>query len=224
MLRQIAHFKLAIICCLFLAVAACSKKATNNLEAGMGAAPGTEQEFTTVVGDRVFFLEEDLAAYRRHMRVMRDLAARPAVAMLDGLEKHDQEIRDTHGGGILAGWEMSRWQFLLVVNLILLVLGCLMEGSTILLVVVPVLVPTAQALGVDMVHFGVMVVVNIMIGLVTPPYGLLLFLMVKIGEVSLAALVREVLPFLWVMIGALALMTFIPEIVLFLPRLFGYKG
>lgn len=58
MLRQIGHFKLAIICCLFLAVAGCSKKATNNLEAGMGAAPGTEQEFTTVVGDRVFFQED----------------------------------------------------------------------------------------------------------------------------------------------------------------------
>lgn len=58
MIRQIGQFKLAIICCLFLAVAGCSKKATNNLEAGMGAAPGTEQEFTTVVGDRVFFQED----------------------------------------------------------------------------------------------------------------------------------------------------------------------
>ena len=83
--------------------------------------------------------------------------------------------------GMLAGWEMSQWQFLLVVNLVLLVLGCLLEGSTILLVVVPVLVPTAQALGVDMVHFGVVVVVNIMIGLITPPYGLLLFIVAKLS-------------------------------------------
>jgi len=59
---------------------------------------------------------------------------------------------------------------------------------------------------------------------VTPPYGLLLFMMVKIARVSLKDLVREVLPFLWVMIGALALLTFIPEIVLSLPRLLGYKG
>jgi TRAP-type C4-dicarboxylate transport system permease large subunit len=66
------------------------------------------------------------------------------------------------------------------------------------------------------VHFGVVVVVNVMIGLVTPPYGLLLFMMVKIAGVPLKDLVRDVLPFLWVMIGALALMTFIPEIVLFL--------
>jgi TRAP-type C4-dicarboxylate transport system permease large subunit len=70
----------------------------------------------------------------------------------------------------------------------------------------------------------VVVVVNVMIGLVTPPYGLLLFMMVKIADIPLRDLVRDVLPFLWVMIGALALMTYIPEIVLFLPKLMGYKG
>ena len=114
--------------------------------------------------------------------------------------------------------------FLLAVNILLLILGCFLEGTTILLVIVPVLLPTAQALGIDPVHFGVVVVVNVMIGLVTPPYGLLLFMMVKIAGVPLKDLVRDVLPFLWVMIGALALMTFIPDIVLFLPRLLGYKG
>ena len=125
---------------------------------------------------------------------------------------------------MLKAYELSPFMFLLAANILLLVLGCFLEGTTILLVIVPVLLPTAAALGIDLVHFGVVVVVNIMIGLVTPPYGLLLFLMVKIGEVSLTDLVREVLPFLWVMIGALALMTFIPEIVLFLPKLFGYRG
>jgi C4-dicarboxylate transporter DctM subunit len=125
---------------------------------------------------------------------------------------------------MIKGYELSPFTFLLLANVILLILGCFLEGTTILLVIVPVLLPTAQALGVDPVHFGVIAVVNIMIGLVTPPYGLLLFMMVKIAEVPLKDLVREVLPFLWVMIGALALMTFIPEIVLFLPRLMGYKG
>jgi len=124
----------------------------------------------------------------------------------------------------LKAYELSPWMFLLAANVLLLVLGCFLEGTTILLVIVPVLLPTAAALGIDPVHFGVVCVVNIMIGLVTPPYGLLLFMMVKIAEVSLAELVREVLPFLWVMIGALALITFVPEIVLFLPRLLGYKG
>ncbi len=114
--------------------------------------------------------------------------------------------------------------FLLAANVLLLTLGCFLEGTTILLVIVPVLLPTAQALGVDPVHFGVVAVVNIMIGLITPPYGLLLFMMVKIANVTLKDLVREVLPFLAVMIGALALITLVPDLVLFLPRLLGYKG
>ncbi len=114
--------------------------------------------------------------------------------------------------------------FLLAVNLLLLILGCFLEGTTIILVILPVLLPTAQALGIDMVHFGVMCVVNIMIGLVTPPYGLLLFMMTKIADVPLRDMVREVMPFLYVMIGALALIMLVPDTVLFLPRLMGYKG
>ena len=124
----------------------------------------------------------------------------------------------------LKAYELSPYAFLLAANILLLILGCFLEGTTILLVIVPVLLPTAQALGIDPVHFGVVVVVNIMIGLVTPPYGLLLFMMVQIAGVSLRQLVREVVPFLWVMIGTLALLTFVPELVLFLPRLMGYKG
>ncbi|CAH0202169.1 TRAP transporter large permease [Roseomonas sp. CECT 9278] len=126
--------------------------------------------------------------------------------------------------GVLAGWEMSRWEFLLVVNVILLVLGCLLEGSTILLVVVPVLVPTAQALGVDMVHFGVVVVVNIMLGLITPPYGLLLFIVAKLSDTPLTAVVRDTIPFIVAMIAALMLITFVPDLVLWLPRQMGYQG
>jgi C4-dicarboxylate transporter DctM subunit len=75
-----------------------------------------------------------------------------------------------------------------------------------------------------MVHFGVMVVVNIMLGLITPPYGLLLFIMTRIAEVPLRDLVRDTLPFLWAMLGALGLITFFPALVLWLPRLFGYQG
>lgn len=125
---------------------------------------------------------------------------------------------------MLQGYALSPFTFLLLANLLLLVLGCFLEGTTILLIIVPVLLPTAAALGVDPVHFGVVAVVNIMIGLVTPPYGLLLYVMVKIAEVPLKDLVREVMPFLAVMIGALALITFIPGLVLFLPRLMGYQG
>src|SRR5688572_31938807 len=106
--------------------------------------------------------------------------------------------------GLMKGYELSAVGFLIFANVLLLLLGCFLEGTTILLVIVPVLLPTAQALGVDPVHFGVVAVVNIMIGLVTPPYGLM--------------------PFLGVMMGALALITFAPDLVLFLPRLLGYRG
>jgi tripartite ATP-independent transporter DctM subunit len=125
---------------------------------------------------------------------------------------------------MMQGYELSPFTFLLLANVIMLVLGCFLEGTTILLIIVPVLLPTARALGIDPVHFGVVAVVNIMIGLVTPPYGLLLFMMVKIADISLTELVKEVMPFLAVMILALALITFIPDLVLFLPRLMGYKG
>ncbi len=108
--------------------------------------------------------------------------------------------------------------------MVLLLLGCVLEGTTILLIIVPVFIPTAQALGIDLVHFGVVVVVNIMIGLITPPYGLLLFIMSNISGAPLRDIVRECLPFLLAMIVALAIITFVPETVLWLPRLLGYQG
>jgi C4-dicarboxylate transporter DctM subunit len=124
----------------------------------------------------------------------------------------------------LAAYQLSPLMFLIAVNVLLLVLGCFLEGTTIILVILPVLTPTAAVLGIDPVHFGVMCIVNIMIGLVTPPYGLLLFMMNKIADVSMTALVREVMPFLYVMIGALAVIMLFPDLTLFLPRLLGYKG
>ncbi len=126
--------------------------------------------------------------------------------------------------GILKAYELSPLLFLLAVNVLLLILGCFLEGTTIILVILPVLLPTAQALGIDPVHFGVMAVMNIMMGLVTPPYGLLLFMMSKVTDVPLRDIVREVMPFLYAMIGALAVITLVPDLVLFLPRLLGYKG
>ena len=125
----------------------------------------------------------------------------------------------------LKAYELSPIVFLLMVNVLLLVLGCFLEGTTIILVILPVLIPTAQALGIDMVHFGVMCVVNIMMGLVTPPFGLLLFMMTKIARVPLRDMVREVMPFLYVMIGALALITLVPGVrASFLPTAHGLSG
>jgi TRAP-type C4-dicarboxylate transport system permease large subunit len=125
---------------------------------------------------------------------------------------------------ILTATDLSPAGYLLLCNVILLVLGCFLEGTTIILVILPVLLPTATALGIDPVHFGVMAVTNIMFGLVTPPYGLLLFMMTKVSDVPLRDITREVLPFLGVMLVALMIITYMPDFVLFLPRMFGYSG
>ena len=124
----------------------------------------------------------------------------------------------------MGGYDLSARGFLLLVNVILLVLGCLLEGSTIILVVLPIFIPTAKALGIDLVHFGVVCVVNIMIGLLTPPYGLLLFVLANMTKQPLGAIVREAAPFILVAILVLAIITFVPDSILWLPRLMGYKG
>lgn len=121
-------------------------------------------------------------------------------------------------------FDLSPVGFLIVINLLLLALGCVLEGGAILLIIVPIFIPTAQALGIDMVHFGVVVVVNAMIGLITPPYGLLLFVVANITKQPLGAIVRDLLPFFVALLVALAIITFVPDFVLFLPRLLGYRG
>ena len=125
---------------------------------------------------------------------------------------------------MMQGHDMSAPVFLLVVNILLLILGCLLEGTTILLIIVPIFIPTAKALGIDLVHFGVVVVVNIMIGLLTPPYGLLLFVLANMTKQPLGRIVREAAPFILMSLVVLAIITAIPDAVLWLPRLFGYKG
>ena len=124
----------------------------------------------------------------------------------------------------ISGFDLTSTGFLLLVNLLLLGLGCLLEGSTILLVIVPILIPTAKLLGIDLVHFGVVVVINIMLGLVTPPFGLLLFVVANMTKQPLMSIVRECLPFLIAALLVLALATFVPETVLWLPKVMGYIG
>ncbi|MGK6311366.1 TRAP transporter large permease [Neorhizobium sp. DT-125] len=125
---------------------------------------------------------------------------------------------------LLTSWDLSRTSFLILVNVLLLLLGCVLEGTAILLIIVPVFIPTAQALGIDMVHFGVVVVVNIMLGLVTPPYGLLLFIMTNISGVPVRDIIKDAAPFIFWMVVCLIIITFVPDIVLWLPRLLGYQG
>ena len=122
----------------------------------------------------------------------------------------------------VAGRHLSPLGFLLLVNLLFLLLGCFLDVSVMLLVFVPMLIPAARLLGIDLVHFGVVVVVNMMIGLVTPPFGMLLFVTNALTGIPLRAMVREGLPFTVLLIVALLLLTLFPQLVLWLPQRMGY--
>ena len=109
--------------------------------------------------------------------------------------------------------------FLLVVNLLLLLAGNVMEPSSIVLIMAPILFPVAIALGVDPVHFGIIMVVNMEIGMCHPPVGLNLYVASGITKMGITELTIAVLPWLMTMIGFLFLVTYVPEISLWLPRL-----
>ena len=122
----------------------------------------------------------------------------------------------------LVGIEISPTIFLLLVMLLILLLGCVLDATTIILVIVPLFIPACRELGIDLVHFGVLVVVNSMIGLITPPYGILLFVINAVTGIPLREIIAEVWAFLAVLVGALLLLVFLPGLVLWLPRLLGY--
>ncbi len=124
----------------------------------------------------------------------------------------------------LTGVDVDPILFLLLVNLLVLALGCVLDATTIILVIVPLFIPTCRALGIDLVHFGVLVVVNSMIGLITPPYGILLFVINAVTSIPLKEIIGEIWAFLAVLVLALLLMIMMPDIVLWLPRVFGYQG
>lgn len=126
----------------------------------------------------------------------------------------------------LAQWvdsmHLADWQFLLLVNLVFLVLGCFLDTAVMLLVFVPMLLPAVKLLGIDPVHFGVVVVINMMIGLVTPPFGMLLFVTNALTGIPIKAMLREGWLFLAMLMGLLLLLTLVPQIVLWLPQSMGY--
>ncbi len=108
---------------------------------------------------------------------------------------------------------------LLLINLLLLFVGCFMDTTAAIIILTPILLPVAKLIGVDPVHFGIIMVVNLAIGFITPPLGVNLFVACGIGKISLEDLSRSMLPWLVVMISCLMIITFIPEISLFLPKL-----
>jgi TRAP-type transport system large permease protein len=120
--------------------------------------------------------------------------------------------------------DLGSMAFLLFANLLFLFLGCLLDATTIILVIIPLFIPACRVLGIDLVHFGVVAVVNCMIGLITPPYGMLLFVINGATGIPVGAIVREVIPYLAVLIFLLLLLIVFPELTLWLPRQFGYDG
>jgi len=129
-------------------------------------------------------------------------------------ERIPQTIAET-----IVGWGMPAWQFLLVVNLLLLVAGMFMEPTGIILILAPILFPIAQQLGIDPVHLGIIMVVNLEIGMVTPPVGLNLFVASGITGMPITAVARAALPWMMVLLGFLLLVTYWPALTLVVPNL-----
>jgi C4-dicarboxylate transporter DctM subunit len=129
-----------------------------------------------------------------------------------------ERIPQTIAEHILAAG-MEPWMFLLVVNIILLVAGNFMEPTGIILILAPIFFPIAVQLGIDPIHLGIIMVVNMEIGMITPPVGLNLFVTAGITGMSLVQVIRAALPWLSILLGFLVLVTYVPQISLFLPQL-----
>jgi C4-dicarboxylate transporter, DctM subunit len=123
----------------------------------------------------------------------------------------------------IAGLGLSPFAFLMLVNVGFLVLGTVLDGAVMLLVFVPVLLPTVKALGIDLVHFGVVVILNFMIAIISPPYGLILFVLSALTRVPMREINREIWLFCVPLALALVLLIAVPDITLALPRLFGMR-
>jgi tripartite ATP-independent transporter DctM subunit len=113
----------------------------------------------------------------------------------------------------------ERWLILLIINGILLMLGCFMEGIAVMLLTIPVFMPLVMKVGVDPVHFGVIMTLNLMIGLLTPPVGMALYAVSSVGQVPLWPLARELWPYVVALLVCLALIIYIPGLVLWVPNL-----
>lgn len=120
----------------------------------------------------------------------------------------------------IVGWGLAPWTFLIVVNILLLIAGNFMEPSAILLIMAPILFPIAMELGIDPIHLGIIMVVNMEIGMITPPVGLNLFVTAGVTGMPLTSVIRAALPWLMILLGFLAIITYIPVISTFLPNLF----
>ena len=123
----------------------------------------------------------------------------------------------------VALWVLSfthnAWVFLLLANLLMLFVGCFLEPVAAITILVPVLMPVVHQLGIDPVHFGLVMVLNLMIGLLHPPMGMVLFVLARVARMSLERTTMAILPWLVPLLGSLILITYVPIISLWLPKL-----
>jgi TRAP-type C4-dicarboxylate transport system permease large subunit len=124
----------------------------------------------------------------------------------------------------IAGWVLAftkePWVFLLIANLLMLFVGCFLEPTAAITILVPILVPICQTLGIDLVHFGLVMVLNLMIGLLHPPMGMVLFVLARVAKLSVERTTMAILPWLVPLLGSLVIITYFPKLVLWLPRQF----
>jgi tripartite ATP-independent transporter DctM subunit len=124
---------------------------------------------------------------------------------------------------LFLGFTTNKHVMLLLINILLLLVGCFIDGASALIIFTPVLLPLITKLGIDPVFFGVMITVNLMIGTITPPVGLCLYVSCGIADVRLEQISRTILPFLLIEIAVLFLITYVPDLIMFLPQMFGPK-
>jgi len=115
--------------------------------------------------------------------------------------------------------QLAQWQILLMINVAMLILGCFMEGLAVMMMAVPVLLPLLNHYNIDLVHFGVFFVINIMIGTITPPVGTITYVVCALGKISIGQFAKEVWPFIIALVIALMIVTYVPEVAMWLPNL-----
>jgi tripartite ATP-independent transporter DctM subunit len=118
------------------------------------------------------------------------------------------------------GFTKEPWVFLLLANLLMLFVGCFLEPTAAITILVPILIPICQQLGIDLVHFGLVMVLNLMIGLLHPPMGMVLFVLARVAKLSVERTTIAILPWLLPLLGSLAVLTYFPNLVMWLPKMF----
>jgi tripartite ATP-independent transporter DctM subunit len=121
----------------------------------------------------------------------------------------------------MLGFTHNKWVFLLLANILILFVGCFIDTIAAITILVPILLPIVLKLGIDPVHFGLIVTLNLMIGLLHPPLGMVLFVLARVAKLSVERTTMAILPWLVPLFLALAAITYIPELTLFLPKYMG---